>query len=243
LADKLYLRDFTVDNPGGTLPGGTNIAGLTINVTATGASTNRAMTEGTGAGQTSAALTTAAQSTAQTNWFRRWCSRRLAAQSIAAQTITLSFAASESAAQSDMFENGRWFLALWRPSTGAIVTTMINDTALITEPGTGQTAISKGLTSTAATAQGGDILVLELFSAQSQSNATARTNTIFYDGVTEASATDCASFIQFATDVVQMQTHQQPVNYASTAVLMKGLRRAWHRRPSGIFLPDYEFAI
>jgi len=241
MADKLYLRDFTVDNPGGTLPGATNIAGLTITVTATGASTNRGMTEGTGSGQTSAALTTSAVSSAQTNWFRRWVSRPIAPQTISAQTITLSLAASESAAQSDMFENGRWFLALWRPSTGAIVTTMINDTALITEPSTTQTAVSKSLTSTAATSQGGDVLVLELFSAQSQSNAVARTNTIFYDGTTEASTTNCASFIQFATDVIIMQTLQQPANYASTALLTSRIRSAWHRRRSGIFVPEYAF--
>lgn len=241
MADKLYLRDFTVDNPGGTLPGATNIAGLTITVTAAGASTNRGMTEGTGSGQTSAALTTSAVTSAQTNWFRRWVSRPIAAQTISAQTVTLSLAASESAAQSDMFENGRWFLALWRPATGAIITTMVNDTAAITEPGTSQTARTKSLTSTAATAQGGDVLVLELFSAQSQTNATARTNTVFYDGITEASTTNVASFIQFATDVIIMQTLQQPVNFASTAVFMGGIRRAWHRRRSGIFIPSYGY--
>lgn len=29
------------------------------------------------------------------------------------------------------------------------------------------------------------------------------------------------------------------LNHAATAVLMGGLRRAWHRRPSGIFVPEY----
>jgi hypothetical protein len=240
---KFYLHEGTaIDNPGGTLPGATNIAGLTITTTATGANSNRRMDERignpAGGGQQSAAVTTSAVTTAQISWFRRWMSRELAAQTLAAQTIAVQFGASESNANSDMFENGRWFLALWRPSTGAIVTTMVNDTGLMTEPGTTETNTSKSTTSTVATAQHGDILVLELFSAQNQAMATGYTNTIFFDGDTEGSITTNAAYLLFTNDVV-LSTRQQPVNYASTAAYCRKLaRKAWHRRKSGIFVPD-----
>ena len=235
---KLYLHDATAPhNPGGTLPGGTNVAGLTINVTATGASTNRWMNHLIGTSQVSQALTTAALSTAiQTNWFRRLISDRLEPQTIAAQTIQIQLGASESNANSDMFENGRWYLAIWRPATGAVVQALVNDTGLWTEPGTSETNSTKSTTSTAGTAQGGDILVLELFSAQQQAMAVGYTNTVFYDGTTEGSTTSNAAFLLFANDV-QFQTLEQSANFASTTVLMGGLKRAWHRRKSGIFVP------
>ncbi len=42
----------------------------------------------------------------------------------------------------------------------------------------------------------GDILVVELWAQNTQNNATARTNTIFYDGTTEASTSSNAAFLQ-----------------------------------------------
>lgn len=238
MPSKFYLHDRTAPNdPGGTLPGATNVAGLTITVTATGASTNRHMAPDIGAAQTSSALTTSGVTTAQTNWFRRWISDQLAAQSIPSQTVTCSLGASESNANSDMFEGGKWYLALYRPQTASVVTVLCSAT-LMTEPGTTQTSIPDTEVSTAATAAAGDILVLEVFSTQNQAMATAYTNTIFYDGTTELSISNIASYVGFTTDVV-LQTLQQDMGFASTAVLMGGLRRAWHRRRSGIFVPEY----
>lgn len=193
---KLYFHDAT--NPvGGTLPGAP--VGRSPSRESATARTLRMMDDIIGASQVSVVDTTAATA-AQSNLYRRFASKPLSAQTIASQTITVRLAASESNAASNMFSSGVFYLFLWRPSTGANIGVLV-DITVITEPGTGETSIVASGTSTARTAQAGDILVLEIYSAQSQSMATSYTNTIYYDGTTEQSATSNAAHIEFTNAV------------------------------------------
>lgn len=207
---KLYLRDATTA-VSGTLPGTASLdATAPPDVTATGAATNRTLSATAGSSQTSGALTTLAQTAAQDGWLRRFVSEPLAAQTIGAQSITYSGAHSESNNASDFLPTVG--LYIWRPSDGTKVATLLAvGTLALTEPGNTQTAGSATATSTAGTAVAGDILVLEVWrNSGTQTNATARTNSVFYDGTTEASNSNVAAFVAFATAV------SVPVTYASS---------------------------
>lgn len=194
---KFYLHDATTADTG-TLPGSTNISGQTVNITATGAATNRSADDAIGASQVSIALSTVASTSAQTNWFARFCSIPLAAQTIASQNVTVHLGASESNNSSNLFP--KVVITVWRPSTGATVGTLATLTG-VTEPGTNETDVSVAGTSTAITVALGDILVIEVFGANTQAMGTSYTNTIFYDGTTEASSSSNAAYVAFVNDV------------------------------------------
>ncbi len=206
---KFYLHDATSGDTG-TLPGTDWVYGTPIpaNVNASGSATNR-LADGTiGSGQVSGAATTLAQTTPnQSSFIRRFLSDPIAAQTISAQTVTASIALAESSLNSNFL--GEMFVGVWRPGTGASVGQLIAQGAtelVFTEPvGTTQEAQSKSNTCSSVTAQDGDILVFEFGrSSGNQAMATAYTNTFYYDGTTEASATNCASFVSF-TNAITMQ--------------------------------------
>jgi MSHA biogenesis protein MshQ len=194
----LYFHDAATPNLG-TLPATTTLSSTTPNVTATGAGTNRDMDETIGTAQASAALTTLAQMGLQANWFRRFLSRPLAAQTLPTGVWTIQGGASEANAASNMLPWGA-VIKVWRPSTGAVVATLLDNPALgivANEPGTTETNRSSSTGSIAGVAvNDGDVLIIELWADNTQANATARTNTIFYDGTTEGSTTSNAAFLQ-----------------------------------------------
>lgn len=211
---KFYFHD-AASTLGGTLPSNSGTFRTASQGIAAGATTNRTMDGTIGSGQTSASLTTAATTGANVNWFRKFLSAELAAQTInlTGQTVTISLAASESNANSDMFEIGSLSFGVWRPSTGAIVSTLaLNPVIPLNEPGTSQTACSgnSSALTTSAVCLDGDILVVEIWTSQQQAMGVAYTNTIFYDGATEASTTDCASFISFSTPIQMFEPPQVP---------------------------------
>lgn len=201
MATKFYFHDAASADTG-TLPS----AWLSTNyhvppdVTATGASTNRSMDTTIGALQVSIALTTLAQTAVQHNWFRRFLSSPLAAQNIASQSVNLSVGASEANIASNMFPVPLMFL--WRPSTGALVGPIM-DVGFPggTEPGTAESSYTATGTSQVIDALDGDIIVLDLIATNNQGGATARVNTQFYDGTTEASTTTNAAFLSFANTI------------------------------------------
>src|SRR5689334_3644540 len=103
MTTKFYFHDAATTNTG-TLPSTSTVQQLpSPQQSATGAATNRSMDGTIGPGQTSAAVTTSAVTSTQTSFFRRFLSPPLLAQTIANQNLTLSLAASESNANSDMF--------------------------------------------------------------------------------------------------------------------------------------------
>ena len=190
---KFYLRDTTA-TVAPNAPGASSLTGVSPSVTAAGASTVRATSATPGGAQTSATLTTLGQTASQVNWFRRWATPPLAAQTISAGNWTVSGAASEGNAASNLlvFRGG---LFRYRPSDGTTATIYNNTTTGGTEPGTSQTAISTAWAGAATTLLAGDVLVLEVWGQNTQGNGTARANAIFYDGTTEASTSSCAMFL------------------------------------------------
>jgi hypothetical protein len=193
---KFYFHDAASPNLG-TLPGAGTTSAVTPSVTAAGAGTNRDMDQTIGTAQANAALDTLAVTTLQRNWFRRFLSRPLAAQTLPTGAWTLQAAASEAAGASNMLVWGA-VIKVWRPSTGTVVATLLDNPQLgATEPGTAQTNISTATGSIAGVAvNDGDVLMVELWSQNTQTSAQARTNTIFYDGTTEGSTTSNAAFLQ-----------------------------------------------
>jgi hypothetical protein len=210
MATKFYLHRATA-NPPGTFPAAATALGGTPTVKDANAGTLRWI-DGTisGVAQTSAVSTTDGTSNAQTAWHTRHVSAPLAAQTISAQTLTYSLAAAEANAGSNF--NPSIYVSLWRPSTGLEVgAIMAVGTITATEPGTTQTATSGTGTSTQQIAQAGDVIIIETWRKSVAPGATtARTNTTFYDGTTEASTTNVASFVNFANTLTFQAIGPQP---------------------------------
>ncbi len=154
------------------------------------------MNQTIGTAQASATLNTLNNTTLQKNWFARFLSRPLAAQTLPTGVWTIQGGASEGNAASNML---LWsaVIKVWRPSTGAVVATLLDDPALgSVEPGTTQTNVSKSTASISGVAvNDGDILVVELWAENTQGAATAYANTIFFDGTTEGSTSSNAAFL------------------------------------------------
>ena len=53
--------------------------------------------------------------------------------------------------------------------------------------------------------------------------------------------TGAATFASVGIELETQERSYHGLSFASTAVLMEGIRRTWHRRRSGIFVPDYEW--
>ena len=197
---KFYLHDAASPNTG-TMPSTSPCAvqGLTATGDVTGATTARAADDTIGTLQKSSTATALANTTTQ-NWgHRRFVSSPLAARTIAAAdgNWTWSYARSESA----LNHNATFFLGVWvwRPGTGAQVGTNANSARVQgTEPGTSEAVEaftnSIGWGTTLAISDG-DILVFDICVSFTQSKSSLFTDSFFYDGTTEASASSCASFV------------------------------------------------
>lgn len=199
MATKLYLHNATT-TVGGILPGASSQSATAPSVTAAGASTNRVMDTTIGAAQTSAALTTLASTAQQRNWFRRFISPPLSAQTVGdVAGITTAGAGSVSNTNSNAFA-AYGMVAVWRPSTGALVGRVQDVVASnafsvnVAAETAGNGFLSVGQTAIAALA--GDVLIFEMWFVNTQGMGTAYTNTFFYDGTTEASATSNAAYIE-----------------------------------------------
>jgi hypothetical protein len=217
---KFYFHDAT-STVVGTLPGASTQSATTPNVTATGAGTNRVMDGTIGASQTFAVLTTLAQQTLQSNWFRRFISPPLAAQTIAQpnNNWTVSDAVSESSTNSG---GGTAYgcCYVWRPGSGTKVGNLWDDvTHGVTGSSTTEIATSGTVpsgTGTSVVCVAGDVLVYELWSANIQSMSTAYTNTIFYDGTTEGSATTNAAYL-LSPNALTLDATGGPVPFVNMA--------------------------
>lgn len=214
MATRLYLHRAS-SAVGGTLPA-TNASVSSTAPTWTPGTTNGAaltplltnLTMNTiisAVAQTSLAYATFASVAAQPQPFLRWVSEPLDAQSISSQTITVSIGTSESSTNSAFSQ--RMVVRLWRPSSGTNVGAM-RDTGSEFWGGssTSQSAQTGSFGSTAQTAQAGDVIVLELWRTTAvQSMATSYTNTLFYDGTTEASISNIAAYLDFGTSTLTFQ--------------------------------------
>lgn len=198
---KFYLHAAVTD-VSGTLPGASSIAAVAPS--ALFDQVNRKMDDVIGTAQTSKAYTTISTSSAQSALMGRFVSSPIAAQTIPSQGVTVSCAGSENSGQSNF--QMTFSLAVWRPSTGAIVGRIADRVATATEYNTTQTSrVASVAASTAVTALDGDVLILEVWRASvAQGTTTPRTNTIFYDGTTELSSTSDAAYLSFVTDPIIM---------------------------------------
>jgi hypothetical protein len=157
--------------------------------------------------QTSLAYATDNVTSAQRQPLLCFVSPPLAAQTIAAQNLTFSIGVSQSNTISTFRVTAA--LSVWRPSTGALVGRIFDGpTAALSSgfaPGTTQLNLSYSISSsfvTAVTVQVGDVLVLEVWRDNTvQTMGTSYTNTLFYDGTTEASTTNNAAFFSFTNNV------------------------------------------
>lgn len=202
---KLYFHNATTTNTG-TLPGASTQSSTSPGVTATGASTNRVLDDTIGTSQASLSLTTLAQATAQNNWFGRFMTAPLAAQTISNAGWYCGGAASQSSTNS-VFNAYAGCIYVWRPSGGGTLVGKIDDHNAASGIVWGSSAATAETWSdshlvpvtlnASVTTQDGDVLVVEIWSIknQTQSMATAYTNTVFYDGTTEVSSTSAASYI------------------------------------------------
>jgi hypothetical protein len=210
LATRLYLHRGS-STVGGTLPATTVSVSTTTPTWTPGTTnssantpllTNRTMDETIGASaQTSLAYTTDNVTTDQKQPFLRWISPPLAAQTIASQAIDVQYGTSQSNTASSFAQAA--VVAVWRPSTGAVVGRMENFSAGGGATGTTQGVRTINITaSTSVTAQAGDVIVVEIWrNSVAQTMASPYTNTVFYDGTTENSTTDVAAYINFANTV------------------------------------------
>ena len=197
---KFYFHDASAS--GGTLPNTEHSAQSATKQDAT-ATTARTMTASAGSSQASATFTLNSSASAQRSWFRTFVSAPLAAQTIGAGNWQLSAAASEGNADSNLHLT--CVIYAWRPSTGAVVGSLVSDFLASTGEPTGTNAqIAINDTTIAGTAVDildGDVLVCEIWRDATVPGATGRANTFFYDGTTEASATNCASFLLAPVDI------------------------------------------
>lgn len=201
MPNKFYLRT-DATTVGGTLPA-TNVGVATTQPTTigTGGGTNRQAISAIGATpQVVAANNTLAQTTpAQTILIARFISLPLAAQTISG-TADYSIGASEGNAASNFQPDVRIFV--WRPSTGALIGTLVNTFAPNTEAGTSQGVITNSVGMVNVTCQDGDVLIIEVWrDVVAQSMASSYANSFMYDGATEASTTDIASFVNFSNNI------------------------------------------
>lgn len=195
---KFYLHDAATANTG-TMPGaGDAFQGGSPPDTgeATGAFTARTANDTIGVGQTSATITATANQNPQQWGMRRFVSSPLAAHTFGPGDGNWTF--SQASAESNLNHNQsiRLFAYQWRPSTGLrIGTGGLNIT--IAEPGSAstQTAASATQVSGSMTFIDGDILVFEVYDQFTQGMSVGYTSTFYYDGTTEASSTNCASFV------------------------------------------------
>lgn len=91
----------------------------------------------------------------------------------------------------------------WRPSTGAFVQSLNSGGSSLPmqvltaiEPGTSSTLFQHQFSFSGGTITAGDIMVMELWSTHISGMATAYSGTINYNGTTESSLTNVASFIE-----------------------------------------------
>jgi hypothetical protein len=219
VAFKVYLHRAASSNTG-TLPA-TNASisataptwtpGQTNSIANTPLLTNFAMDDTISTvAQTSLAYLTDNIQTDQKQPLLRFLSLPIAAQTIPAVTFGAAFATSHSNANSN-FEVVA-VLGVWRPGTGALVGYLYDfGAAGSTATGTIETTQSSAATASSVTSQDGDILVLELWrNATVQGMSSSYTNTIFYDGTIENSATDDAAVLSagFATITMYVASTQ-----------------------------------
>jgi hypothetical protein len=209
---KFYWHDAS-SGVSGTLPVGEHSAQSSVG-TVTGATTVRSMDGTKGVSQASVTYTTANTTTAQQTWFRTFISSPLARQRIDAGNWQIQLSAQENNSGSNF--KVTCVIYAWRPSTGAVVGSLISDFAADTlEPSTSVTVISDAtIAGTAVDVLDGDVLVCEVWRdvAVQSGSPSNWTNIIKYDGTTENSTTNEAAFLLAPLPIFMQGEHGPTFN-------------------------------
>jgi len=183
MATKFYLRNITAAKTPTTGEKSTALASTQAD-NASGTEETLSLLPGVGSSQTSIAQTTDASSGAERGYHARFTSEPLLAGTYGSGTWTIAIAAEESNAASNAFLAASIYF--WRPSSSTVVGFIYDATTQIgTEWNNSETGEVNNVTGANVTISDGDVLVFELWRNQTQSMATAYTNTIYYDGTTD----------------------------------------------------------
>lgn len=208
MATKFYFR-LAAPSVSGTLPSGEQ-ATATAAFSATGSGTIKGLDLSPGTSFATISGTSSATTAAQDGYFGMFMSEPLPAATLGGGSIVLNIADRESNAASNFWINSI-NAYIWRPSTGTKVGTIRDSSGTSlggTEGGTGYTVTHiTGITSSAVTAQAGDVLIVEVWARFTQSMGSNYTVDLGYDGTTEnttenASVTNHASYIEFTENLL-----------------------------------------
>lgn len=212
MATRLYFHNAT-NGLSGTFPSGKQSA-LTQSYAATGATTLKTMDTTVGVAQASMAGASLAVTTAQNGFYGFFTSPAFSgSQNVGggSQTVTLNIANQENNLFMNIGTNLTACIYVWRPSTGAVVGTVCANLALTgpVEPGGTNERTNIGTTTATSTvaASAGDVLICEIWQTHTQTTATSRTGTFYYDGTTTTTTnntvvTNHASFLDFSSDTM-----------------------------------------
>lgn len=202
---RLYLRDLTADNPPTAGEKSAVLPNFTLGANnATGSQETRALKLVKGPAQTTIAQLGDATTSSRSNYIARYTSDALVAQTFGAGTWNFGLALSEQ----DGGANSRLLLSVyvWRPSNSSVVGYILDTTS----PFTNEWAATEDryldtFTGADVTCQDGDVLVVEVWrSSSSQATATAWSQTIYFDGITDVLAsapTNAASWIEYSNKI------------------------------------------
>lgn len=231
MATRFYLHAASTDLSG-TLPSGEQGAG-TPGFSFANATTIRRMNPIAGASMASDEGTSGASSSAQRALVGMWASPPLDAQNIAAGTWTFNIAARESNTQANFWPN-LVNLYVWRPSTGAKIGTVLDQSNGASlggaEPTSANSTQVVTFTFSGSAVNGisaGDVLVCEVWAVFTQGNTTSRTVTAYWDGATVTTVagtvvSDHASFIEHPGTIAALASTATAT--ASTVIAKEGSR-------------------
>ena len=220
MATKLYLHNVTNNQPG-TYPSGeqSNFPSYggspPRSYSMSTASTLRKMNTTIGSGQVSPTFISLDNTIdTQEVFLRMWTSPPLDGnQTVGGGNFTLNLAHAQSNNNMNLWRYGV-NIYVWRPSTGTKIGTIKAVLTINSIIGTEPSSASServwhvsGTTSSAISAQNGDVVILELYVDFIPGMSTSYTGTLYYDGTTEnstvnASVSNHASYIQFAENLV-----------------------------------------
>jgi hypothetical protein len=216
MATRLFFRD-EAHSLTGTLPS-TEQSTATATWTATGATTLKTLSTVKGGAQVNHPGTSGASTATQSGLLGRFVSQPLAgSKTVGGGSILMNVAESEGNLASNFWINAM-HVFVWRPSTNALVGT-VRDSGGASLGGTEPTSASSvqvthitGITSSAVSAQTGDVVVVEVWSRFTQSMGSNYASTFYFGGTTEnttenAVVTNHASFVELAENLVFQQTH------------------------------------
>ena len=217
MATKLYFHAALAEGPG-TYPSAEQ-SSLTSAKDVDAQTVCHAMDITIGTTQTSIVLSSLANTSTNSYYFTKFISPPINQSGIAANTWNYAYATNENNINANFPCTGANQVVainvyVWRPSTNSKVGTILDgNTAATNSEGAAATEVSQYATfsgSAVAGAVAGDVIVCEVWFTTTQGNATARTDTFYFDGTTETLATGTtvsnhASFIN-TPETIAFQT-------------------------------------